>query len=59
LRTIGKFKGQGYLYGRPVDAATVAAMLAEKGLLIHERTTLLDLKPEGPIDAPKWSGTHG
>ena len=59
LRTMGKFKGQGYLYGRPVDAATVTIMLAEKGLLAHERTTLLDLRPEGPIEVPKWSGTHG
>ena len=59
LRTMGKFKGQGYLYGRPVDAAAVATMLAQKGLLIHERTTLLDLKPAGPIETPKWSGTHG
>ena len=59
LRTMGKFKGQGYLYGRPVDAATVATMLAEKGLLAHERTTLLDLQPGGPVEAPKWSGTHG
>ena len=59
LRTMGKFKGQGYLYGRPVDAATVAIMLTEKGLLAHERTTLLDLQPGGPIEAPKWSGTHG
>ena len=59
LRTMGKFKGQGYLYGRPVDAATVTIMLAEKGLLAHERTTLLDLQPAGPIATPKWSGTHG
>ena len=59
LRTMGKFKGQGYLYGRPVDAAAVATMLAQKGLLIHERTTLLDLKPAVPIETPKWSGTHG
>ena len=59
LRTMGKFKGQGYLYGRPVDAKTVAAMLAERGLLIHERTTQLDLKPGAPVDAPKWAGTHG
>ena len=59
LRTMGKFKGQGYLYGRPVDARTVEIMLAEKGLLLHERTTLLDLQPTGEIEAPKWSGTHG
>ena len=59
LRTMGKFKGQGYLYGRPVDAGTVAVMLAEKGLLIQDHTTELDLKPRGPVDAPKWSGTHG
>ena len=59
LRTMGKFKGQGYLYGRPVDAKTVAIMLEEKGLLLHERTTLLDLQPGGPIDAPKWAGRNG
>ena len=59
LRTIGKFKGQGYLYGRPIDAAAVAVMLSEKGLLIQDRTTELDLKPHGPVEAPKWSGTHG
>ena len=56
LRKIGKFKGQGYLYGRPVDAATVAIMLAEKGLLVHERTTLLDFQPGDRIEAPKWAG---
>jgi diguanylate cyclase (GGDEF)-like protein len=59
LRTLGKFKGQGYLYGRPVDASTVTAMLAEKGLLAHERTTQLDLHPDEPVAAPQWSGTHG
>jgi diguanylate cyclase (GGDEF)-like protein len=59
LRTIGKFKGQGYLYGRPVDATTVAQMLAEKGLLAQDRTTELDLKPREPIEPPKWSEARG
>ena len=59
LRTMGKFKGQGYLYGRPVDAQTVAIMLEEKGMLLHERTTLLDLQPGGFIEAPKWAGRTG
>ena len=59
LRTIGKFKGQGYLYGRPIDAKSVAILLAEKGLLVQDRTTELDLKPRGPVEPPKWSGTHG
>ena len=59
LRTMGKFKGQGYLYGRPIDAATVAIMLAELGLLLHERTTLLDLQPGGPVEAPKWASSNG
>ena len=59
LRTIGKFKGQGYLYGRPVDAATVAQMLAEKGLLAQDSTTELDLKPREPIEPPKWSEARG
>jgi len=34
LRGMGDFKGQGYLYGRPQDAATTHAMLAERGLLL-------------------------
>jgi EAL domain-containing protein (putative c-di-GMP-specific phosphodiesterase class I) len=59
LRTMGKFKGQGYLYGRPIDAQAVEVMLAEKGLLVHERTTQLDLQPTSPIEAPKWAGTRG
>ena len=59
LRTMGKFKGQGYLYGRPVDGKTVATMLAEKGMLLHERTTLLDLQPGGLIETPKWASRTG
>jgi predicted signal transduction protein with EAL and GGDEF domain len=60
LKALGKFKGQGYFYGRPVEAAQVRAMLAERGLLLHdpERDTLLDLRPGSSEDTPK-SGTHG
>jgi diguanylate cyclase (GGDEF)-like protein len=60
LRALGKFKGQGYLYGRPIDAAQVRTMLAERGLLLHdaERDTLLELRPAAPAETPK-SGTHG
>ena len=59
LRTMGKFKGQGYLYGRPVDAKTVLIMLTEKGLLLHERTTLLDLQPGSLVESTKWAGSKG
>jgi len=33
LVQFGEFKGQGYLYGHPEDAASVRRMLAEEGLL--------------------------
>ena len=33
LRKFGKFKGQGYLYGKPANSEDVAAELAEQGLL--------------------------
>ncbi|MFC4295064.1 putative bifunctional diguanylate cyclase/phosphodiesterase [Novosphingobium tardum] len=45
LRRLGKFKGQGYLYGRPETAEQVRASLQERGLLARE-TTELDLRPE-------------
>ena len=61
LRAFGKFKGQGYLYGRPTPAAEVRVLLAERGLLAHnaERDTLLDLRPAAPGEEAKASGTHG
>lgn len=34
LSTIGKFKGQGYLYGKPAPAADVVSMLAVRKLLV-------------------------
>jgi EAL domain-containing protein (putative c-di-GMP-specific phosphodiesterase class I) len=36
LCAIGCAKGQGYLYGRPLNAAQVRRMLAEKRLLAHQ-----------------------
>ena len=60
LRALGKFKGQGYLYGRPCTATQARAILAEKGLLLPDpqRDTQLDLRPGGPDESQK-SGTHG
>ena len=58
LRTFGKFKGQGFLYGRPENAAQVRRMLAAKGRLLAEdkETTALDLRPAGAVPVPKWAG---
>ncbi|SEM44640.1 diguanylate cyclase/phosphodiesterase [Sphingomonas gellani] len=39
LRGIGCAKGQGYLYGRPMSAAKVRQLLAERGLLIASGPT--------------------
>ncbi|HEV2747566.1 MAG TPA: EAL domain-containing protein [Allosphingosinicella sp.] len=33
LRSIGNYKGQGWLFGKPMPAAEVQSMLAERGLL--------------------------
>jgi diguanylate cyclase (GGDEF)-like protein len=33
LRSIGKYKGQGWLFGRPMPVAEVRTLLADKGLL--------------------------
>ncbi len=43
LRSIGTFKGQGYMFGRPVPAADVAQLLAGRGLLAASR-------PPGPSE---------
>jgi diguanylate cyclase (GGDEF)-like protein len=61
LKAYGKFKGQGYLYGRPADAAEIRVLLAERGLLAHDpqRDTLLDLKPAEEPQTTRASGTHG
>lgn len=46
LRTMGSYKGQGWLYGRPVPANDVRTLLAERGLLAtrrgHETIQLAD-----------------
>ena len=48
LRSIGTFKGQGYMFGRPADAAATAALLTGRGLL----PATLTAKPElGPRNA--------
>jgi len=48
LRSMGDFKGQGYLYGRPQDAATTHAMLAERGLLLNAPAEPLAEAEEAP-----------
>ena len=37
LRSIGTFKGQGYMFGRPAPAAETAAVLTQRGLLAAPR----------------------
>ena len=37
LRSIGTFKGQGYMFGRPAPAAETAALLTQRGLLAAPR----------------------
>jgi predicted signal transduction protein with EAL and GGDEF domain len=61
LRTLGKFKGQGYFYGRPCTGAQVREMLAEKRLLLTAETTPLQLeaRPDASGEAASRSGTHG
>jgi diguanylate cyclase (GGDEF)-like protein len=38
LRSIGSYKGQGYLFGRPLTGAQVRDMLSERGLLPSARS---------------------
>ncbi|HEX9931853.1 MAG TPA: EAL domain-containing protein [Allosphingosinicella sp.] len=37
LRSIGTFKGQGYMFGRPAPAEEIATILAARGLLVKQR----------------------
>ena len=46
LRGLGRFKGQGYLYGKPAPAAETNAMLAERGLM-----AVLPVDPEAGRDS--------
>lgn len=57
LRNLGKFKGQGFLYGRPENAAEVRRLLAAKGRLAidDKETTALDLRPDQSVEPPKWA----
>jgi diguanylate cyclase (GGDEF)-like protein len=48
LRSIGNYKGQGWLYGKPIPAKEVRKLLADKGLLGGARTSerqLLEMEP--------------
>jgi EAL domain-containing protein (putative c-di-GMP-specific phosphodiesterase class I) len=47
LRGIGRYTGQGWLFGRPMPAADARAMLAGRGLLLRRGTTApLSTAPE-------------
>lgn len=52
LRQIGKFNGQGYLYGRPEPASAVAQLLAGLGLLATPAAQPEGSGIEGPGNAP-------
>lgn len=47
LRGLGEIKGQGYLYGRPEDAATTRLRLAKLGLLLKRLAPVL-VEPAAP-----------
>jgi len=50
LRSIGTFKGQGYMFGRPAGAAETAALLTARGLLVAPRRNAepADVREAGP-----------
>ena len=48
LRTLGNLNGQGYLYGRPEDAAQTLARLAKKGLLVSAEKANSGEQPSEP-----------
>ena len=45
LRAIGHYKGQGWLFGRPIPAEEVTALLAERGLLARAPERLPSVAP--------------
>lgn len=51
LRKFGSFKGQGFLYGQPVDAQEVRAMLAERALLQGSEDPAADTQAQ--TDTPR------
>jgi len=58
LRPMGQLKGQGYLYGRPEDAAATLTRLAEKHLLASDREAVppcanTEAAPDEQDGAPK------
>jgi diguanylate cyclase (GGDEF)-like protein len=49
LRTIGRYTGQGWLFGRPMPANEARAMLAQRGLLPNPGVpTPLEVRPREP-----------
>ena len=51
LRSIGTFKGQGYMFGRPAGAAETAALLTARGLLVAPRRNAepAEVREAGPL----------
>jgi diguanylate cyclase (GGDEF)-like protein len=58
LRTLGKFKGQGYFYGRPCTGVQVRELLEQQGLLLPDAKRAPPVA-EATTQAPNRSGTHG
>lgn len=55
LRKFGSFKGQGFLYGKPSDAAAVRAMLAQDNLLQHDSQAATLAPVETPTEDDRRS----
>lgn len=50
LRKMGKLKGQGFLYGKPIDSVTTRKFLQEADLLVTHNTGTDFAKPEAKIE---------
>jgi diguanylate cyclase (GGDEF)-like protein len=55
LRTIGRYQGQGWLFGRPMPAADVRTMLASRGLLPRPAAPV----PHEAAAPPSKAASHG
>ena len=53
LRKFGKFKGQGYLYGKPASSEDVQVELAGHGLLSKQDAASLEPTPPPGLDEPE------
>lgn len=58
LRGLGNFNGQGYLYGRPIDASDVANLLTEKGLECRSPGSVASAITDEPV-LPEPVRKHG